>query len=88
MGAGDHLEQLLGREALLHVDLVPGVPEALEPAVGDLLGDKDAHRPILPARSAHRPTDPGAAGFPACRARHPDARSSQDGAGSNPSTSP
>ena len=37
---GSGVEQLLGRQPEPHVDLVAGRPEAVEPPVGDLLGDE------------------------------------------------
>ena len=42
VGADDGVEQLVGRQAGPHVDLVAGRPQAVEPAVGDLFGDEDA----------------------------------------------
>ena len=67
VGADDRLEQLLGGQPALHVDLVAGGAEAVQPAVGDLFGDEDAgHRTTClppPLRrhqrvehKAHRPT--------------------------------
>ncbi len=37
-GPGDGVEQLLGAQTLLDVDLVTGVAQQVEAAVGDLLG--------------------------------------------------
>ena len=50
---GDDVEQLLGRQAELHVDLVAGGAQAVEAAVGDLFGDEDASHggPSLSSRS-------------------------------------
>ena len=48
VGARQRLEQLLGGEAELHVDLVAGVAQTVEAAFGDLLGDQDSHPTILP----------------------------------------
>ena len=42
VGAHHGLEQLLGGQLELDVDLVAGRPQAIEPAVGDLLGHQDA----------------------------------------------
>ena len=58
------LEQLLGDEPQLHVDVVAGGAEAVEAAVGDLLGDQDAgHRgPILTGRARRRQLDRAAQG--------------------------
>ena len=43
---GIAVEQLVGGQPELHVDLVAGGAEAVEAPVGDLFGDQDAsHRP-------------------------------------------
>jgi hypothetical protein len=38
MGALDSAQQRLGAQPFLHVDLVPGAGQQVEPALGDLLG--------------------------------------------------
>src|SRR3546814_5056187 len=59
MGALHGVEQRLGGEIELQVDVVPRLPQPVEASVGDLLRDEDAgHEPSLSLSPRHSQTNP------------------------------
>ena len=87
VGARHGLDQLLRGQVELEVDLVAGGAEAVEAAVGDLLGDEDARhgrrvwsppgetrQPVSGSREPDSPTRPTAGGYCAAVSHDPTRR--------------